>query len=248
MDSTTKSINRTSPGGQETQEAAIGGQRSPQGSRSLPGAKGVGMPKQVPTASNGARNSTAVGGRKATEVTAAANGRNKDTNMRKVAESDKDQDTGAMASPSGEEKSGGLTSSSTTIRSTNIRTRSEEELLTMLRGYINSMAVFAQNNRNVHKELKETIANSSKVMSQFIRIRNAGPDTIGKATTNTSIQKPSEAPSKTKADSAQSPDRIRSDISGAILEVKDILNKQSEAIGRLTIQTEALQHQQQQQQ
>lgn len=85
-------------------------------------------------------------------------------------------------------------------------------------------------------------------MSQFIRIRNAVPDTIGKATTNTSIQKPSEAPSKTKADSAQSPDRTRSDISGAILEVKDILNKQSEAISRLTIQTEALQHQQQHQQ
>lgn len=104
------------------------GQRSPEGSKSPPGAKGVGMLNQVPTASNGDGKSTAVGGtkqaldggRKATEVTATVNGRIKDTDMRKATETGKDQDTDAMAPWNGGEKSGGLTSSSTTTRSINI--------------------------------------------------------------------------------------------------------------------------------
>ncbi|KAE9536849.1 hypothetical protein AGLY_006911 [Aphis glycines] len=104
------------------------------------------------------------------------------------------------------------------------------------------MAVFAQSTRNVHKELKETIC---IVMTQLTKIRNAGPDN---RTKNTSTQKPSKILSKTKADSAQPPDHARAEFSGALMKAKDILKKQSEAINKLTTQTEVLQQQQQQQQ
>lgn len=71
----------TSPGDSDSlQGTAAGGRCSPQGSLPPSGAKGVGMLKQVPTASNGAGNITVVegekqaldGGRKATEVTVQA--------------------------------------------------------------------------------------------------------------------------------------------------------------------------------
>jgi len=42
---------------------------------------------------------------------------------------------------------------------------SEGELLNKLQWYINSMCAFALSTRNVHKELKETLANSKKVMT-----------------------------------------------------------------------------------
>jgi len=51
---------------------------------------------------------------------------------------------------------------------------SEDELLSKLRGYINSMCTFAQSTRNVHKELKETLANSNRVMMQYIKVRQQG--------------------------------------------------------------------------
>jgi len=51
---------------------------------------------------------------------------------------------------------------------------SEDELLCKLRGYINSMCAFAQSTRNVHKELKETLANSSIIMAQYVKVRGQG--------------------------------------------------------------------------
>lgn len=81
MSSSNTVENVTSPGESDSpQGTAVGGRRSPQKSRSPSGAKSVGMLKQVPTASNGAGNITAVGGgkqapdggRKATEATATA--------------------------------------------------------------------------------------------------------------------------------------------------------------------------------
>lgn len=48
----------------------------------------------------------------------------------------------------------------------------EDELLGMLRGYINSMCAFVKSNRNVHKELKETLANSSVVLTQYTKVKN----------------------------------------------------------------------------
>jgi len=42
-------------------------------------------------------------------------------------------------------------------RRVDIGALNEEELLEILRGYINSMTAFSRNNRNVHKELKESL-------------------------------------------------------------------------------------------
>ncbi|KAL4082647.1 hypothetical protein QTP88_029708 [Uroleucon formosanum] len=57
---------------------------------------------------------------------------------------------------------------------------SEDELLCKLQGYINSMCLFAQNNRNVHKELKETLANSNRIMTQYVKVRKRSKDPITK--------------------------------------------------------------------
>jgi len=43
------------------------------------------------------------------------------------------------------------------------------ELLDKLQGYINSMCAFALGTRNVHKELKDTLANLRTVMLQYTR-------------------------------------------------------------------------------
>jgi len=51
---------------------------------------------------------------------------------------------------------------------------SEDELLGKLRGYIKSMCAFAQANRNVHKELKETLVNSNIIMAQYVKVVNHG--------------------------------------------------------------------------
>lgn len=48
-------------------------------------------------------------------------------------------------------------------RTINIGTLGEDELLNMVRGYINSMLTFAQNTRNVRKKLMETLTNTSMV-------------------------------------------------------------------------------------
>jgi hypothetical protein len=49
---------------------------------------------------------------------------------------------------------------------------SKDELLEKLRGYINSMCAFAQANKNVYKELKETLLNSNRVMAQYVKAVN----------------------------------------------------------------------------
>jgi len=51
---------------------------------------------------------------------------------------------------------------------------SEGELLNKLQGYINSMCAFVLSTRNVHKELKETFANSKKIMSQYTKVLKQG--------------------------------------------------------------------------
>lgn len=59
-------------------------------------------------------------------------------------------------------------------RTIDIGALSEEALLDLLRGYINSMCAFAGATRNVHKELKETLTNSSRIMTQFVKVRQQG--------------------------------------------------------------------------
>ncbi|KAL4091788.1 hypothetical protein QTP88_026422 [Uroleucon formosanum] len=78
-------------------------------------------------------------------------------------------------------------------RTIDIGALSEEALLDLLRGYINSMCAIAQSNRNVHKELKETLANSSRLMSQDSKVvkkpenKNTRPRTQEIAQTQTKV-------------------------------------------------------------
>jgi len=111
---------------------------------------------------------------------------------------------------------------------------SEDELLSKLRGYINSMCAFAQNTRNVHKELKETLANSNKIMAQYVKVlrkeRNNG----------TTAKEYKSARTQTHEHTVpSSPDR-------ACRELRDIMTAQGEAVGKLAVQVEKM-HQQQQQ-
>lgn len=57
-------------------------------------------------------------------------------------------------------------------RTIDICTLSEDELLGMLRGFISSMCSFALSTRNVHKELKETLAKSDKILTQYTYVIN----------------------------------------------------------------------------
>lgn len=50
----------------------------------------------------------------------------------------------------------------------NIKELSENELMYMLRNYVERMATFAGNNKNVHKKLKECTANARVVMQQYV--------------------------------------------------------------------------------
>jgi len=59
-------------------------------------------------------------------------------------------------------------------REIDIGALSEEALLDLLRGYINSMCAFAGATRNVHKELKETLINSRRTMAQYVKVRQQG--------------------------------------------------------------------------
>lgn len=59
------------------------------------------------------------------------------------------------------------------VRTINIGTLGEEDLMRMLQGYLNSMITFAGKNRNVHKELKETLANAGKVLTQYVKVKNS---------------------------------------------------------------------------
>lgn len=60
------------------------------------------------------------------------------------------------------------------MRTIDICTLSVDELLGMLRGFINTMCIFALNTRNVHKELKETLASFNKLLKQHIKVINKG--------------------------------------------------------------------------
>jgi len=53
-----------------------------------------------------------------------------------------------------------------------VETLSEDEFMGKFRGYINSMCSFAQSTRNVHKELKETLANSNIIITQYVKVLN----------------------------------------------------------------------------
>jgi len=114
------------------------------------------MPKQVPTASNGAGKATAVegatqalnGGRKATEATAMATSWTTNTAGSTVVEN-----------------------ASQAKRTVDIATLSEDEVLSMMHGIVKGMVEFANNTKNVHRELKDKLKNTGLLLSQFLRLR-----------------------------------------------------------------------------
>lgn len=175
MMSTTKQTDVTATEVSVTSEPAVGGRCSPQVSSSPPSTKSVVVSRQASTASNGAGKST-VGegakqalssGRKATEDTVGTSSEKLTTSVNRAAQRNV-VDIGAL---------------------------SKDELLDKLRGYINSMCAFAQANKNVHKELKETLVNSNKVMTQYVKAvnlertkQNHNP-TIGSAGGSTHLMK-----------------------------------------------------------
>lgn len=55
----------------------------------------------------------------------------------------------------------------------NIMQLNEEQLLGLLQKYLNSMVAFSNKTRNVHRKLKDTIANSDKVITQLVKVKNA---------------------------------------------------------------------------
>lgn len=62
----------------------------------------------------------------------------------------------------------------------NIGVLNETELLNMIKGYVNSMTVFAKKTRNVHKDLKDTLINTEIVLNQYVKIKcstSKGKDT-----------------------------------------------------------------------
>lgn len=76
---------------------------------------------------------------------------------------------------SNSEPSPGASTKSTTPGTINIGILSKEELLDMLQSYVNSTKTFADKTSNVHKELKETLENSEKVLIQYLRVKSSGP-------------------------------------------------------------------------
>lgn len=100
------------------------------------------------------------------------------------------------------------------------------------------MTNFAANTRNVHKELKETLVCTGKVMTQYIKVKERGiPDTAA-------TQQTKEAPVK----EVTMLDRPKCECSEAIAEVKELIKRQSEEINELAAQMRALQQKQQQSQ
>jgi len=76
-----------------------------------------------------------------------------------------------------------------TRRKVDITKLNETELLSVINRYINTMSTFAAKTRNVHKELKDTLSNTSKAMTQYMKIRNR--DTGSKISKGTQTEIPS---------------------------------------------------------
>lgn len=68
----------------------------------------------------------------------------------------------------------------------NIGALNEEELLGMIKGYVNVMIDFANKTRNAHKELKDTLTNTGMVLNQYLKIKSSTHK--DKETKNTSTQ------------------------------------------------------------
>jgi len=137
---------------------------------------------------------------------------------------------------------------------------SEDELLGKLCGYINSMRAFAQSTRNVHKELTETLANSNKIMAQYVQVlrrgRNNDTTAIEYKSARTQAQKYAQtglfkehivsAASATEDTVPSSPDRACCELPACIEALRDIMTAQREVVRKLAEQVGRI-HQQKQQ-
>jgi hypothetical protein len=154
--------------------------------------KGAGSSKQGPAADNGVGNETAGGGTHAS------------TRGREATSSETQ-----------------MTAQQKKARTINIATLGEEELLNMVHSYITNMVTFANNTRNVHKELKETLAKTSLLMTQFRKVRDAN------ANEEPSIKSPS---AKGVSSTNKNPESMETKMINAIEELKGAVETQGEEI------------------
>lgn len=203
MDNTTNKTKVTASRDQEFLETATGGRCSPLESKSTQATQSVEVLMQASTASNGAGTVTAgegaeqalSGGRKATEATVGTVGGMEDSAHNVFAPVG--NTTAVKVVPSSTQQNqarDGVSTAYTEASNRAAQTRvidigllSEDELLSKLRGYINTMCTFAKSTRNVHKELKKTLANSNKIMAQYVKVLRQGRNSasISKANVTT---------------------------------------------------------------
>jgi hypothetical protein len=80
-------------------------------------------------------------------------------------------------------------------KTVNLSALSEEQLLYKLKDYIYSMYKFTSATRNVHKEIKDSFANTLKIFNQYYRFRANGSQ-MGDRDRTTSAQRSLELTSQ----------------------------------------------------
>lgn len=117
-----------------------------------------------------------------------------------------------------------------TPKTVDIRLLGEDDLLNMIRSCVTTMLSFVDKNRNVHKEIKDLVTKTDILLKQFLKVKPA------------CTKKQDIAPTRNVGQDAQN------EFSETIAAIKVVLEKQNEAIGKLSTQTELIRQQQQQHQ
>lgn len=100
-------------------------------------------------------------------------------------------------------------------RTVNIKDFNEDELMKMLRSYMDRKAAFANNTKNFHKELKECTANTRTVLYRYVSISSKDKTTPSPETTSL--------------------ENIKTDFLAEIKDRKVIIGKQNETTSKLTV-------------
>lgn len=119
------------------------------------------------------------------------------------------------------------------------------------------MCAFARSTRNVHKELKETLANSNKIIAQYVKVLRQGRNSASISKEYKSAHTQTQEYAQTGLSKEQivsgapatddsSTDRACCELPACIEVLRDMMAAQGEAVGKLAEQVERI-HQQQQQ-
>jgi D-Tyr-tRNAtyr deacylase len=94
----------------------------------------------------------------------------------------------------------------------------------MLQKYVNTMALFASNNKNVHRELKEYTASTKMLLSQFVLVKQKEKTSPPPEPHTTSIE------------------NFKEELTEEIKNLRELITKQSEDTFKLIMQVESLPH------